>query len=406
MLIVDEAHNFRTEIKTNEIKDPDSGNIIESVAVTNKRGYQLMKYGSNQCHKIILLTGTAFVNKLYDIENLLSMIDTRKPISQKNYKNVLDNVDTICDYFNFRISYYESSNKDGFFPERREHIEAIYMTEEQKEKYNKIKVEGIIKNDKTEGSGNPFYIAEKFASNMIDKLNNPKLDYIVKLIKSTPNQKFIIYTGLYDSGVVNIETKLNSLGIKSKKITGRQNSLQKEESKLYFNYYNFNDTKMFNPNDIDTKLHKFINNEYRVLIITKAGAEGVDTVNCQNIILFDSQWNDTTSEQIIARAIRFKSHNGLPEKERYVNVIRVMFCFPNDKNIIDDINKGSVDFANLYKQIKDAVKEQLKNIKIEDERYLPTVKELKSLKSTDGKPFIPDETKYEKKVGCMVENHN
>ena len=83
-----------------------------------------------------------------------------------------------------------------------------------------------------------------------------------------------------------------------------------------------------------------------------------------------------------------------------------MFCFPNDKNIIDDINKGSVDFANLYKQIKDAVKEQLKNIKIEDERYLPTVKELKSLKSSDGKPFIPDETKYEKKVGCMVENHN
>ena len=80
LLIVDEAHNFRTEIKTNEIKDPDSGNIIESVAVTNKRGYQLMKYGSNQCHKIILLTGTAFVNKLYDIENLLSMIDTRKPI--------------------------------------------------------------------------------------------------------------------------------------------------------------------------------------------------------------------------------------------------------------------------------------------------------------------------------------
>ena len=100
---------------------------------------------------------------------------------------------------------------------------------------------------------------------------------------------------------------------------------------LYFNYYNFDDTKMFNPNDIDTKLHKFINNEYRVLIITKAGAEGVDTVNCQNIILFDSQWNDTTSEQIIARDIRFKSHNGLPEKERYVNVIRVKFCFPNGK---------------------------------------------------------------------------
>ena len=94
------------------------------------------------------------------------------------------------------------------------------------------------------------------------------------------------------------------------------------------------------------------NNEFRVLLITKAGAEGVDTINCQNIVLFDSQWNDTTSEQIIARAIRFKSHISLAKNERYVNVIRVMFCLPDDKPIIEKIKSGTVNFAHLYKQIK------------------------------------------------------
>ena len=71
LLIVDEAHNFRTEIKSHEINDPESKKKIDTIASQNKRGFNLMKYGSEYCHKIILLTGTPFVNKLYDIENLL-----------------------------------------------------------------------------------------------------------------------------------------------------------------------------------------------------------------------------------------------------------------------------------------------------------------------------------------------
>ena len=39
--------------------------------------------------KIILLTGTAFVNTLYDIENLLAMIDQREPIDSTTFKQML-----------------------------------------------------------------------------------------------------------------------------------------------------------------------------------------------------------------------------------------------------------------------------------------------------------------------------
>ena len=177
--------------------------------------------------------------------------------------------------------------------------------------------------------------------------------------------------------------------------------MQKEQNKLYFNFYNFNDINFFNIKNFDISLHKFINNEFRVLLISKAGSEGVDTINCQNILLFDSQWNDTTSEQIIARAIRFKSHIGLPQKERYVNVIRVMFCFKSDKSIIDKINNGTINYINLYKQIKDSVSEELKHHKVLDNRYVPTLKELKSLTYLNSKEkFIPEITTYSKMRGA------
>ena len=80
-------------------------------------------------------------------------------------------------------------------------------------------------------------------------------------------------------------------------------------------------------------------------MISRAGAEGVDTINCQNLVIIDHQWNDATSEQIIARAIRFKSHHGLPEKERYVKVSRLLLCFEHEKDTIKKMQDGTLDYT-------------------------------------------------------------
>ena len=85
LLIVDEAHNFRTEIVEKDIQD-DNGNVIDSIPISNIRGYKLMKFGTHYAHKVLLLTGTAFVNSLYDIENLLSMIDNRNRLVKNHMK--------------------------------------------------------------------------------------------------------------------------------------------------------------------------------------------------------------------------------------------------------------------------------------------------------------------------------
>lgn len=53
LLIVDEAHNFRTEIHYRDERDPENPSIVkDTVATTNNRGFKIMKWGSSHCHII------------------------------------------------------------------------------------------------------------------------------------------------------------------------------------------------------------------------------------------------------------------------------------------------------------------------------------------------------------------
>jgi len=39
-------------------------------------------------------------------------------------------------------------------------------------------------------------------------------------------------------------------------------------------------------------------------------------------------WHDAGTQQIIGRAVRYKSHSTLPVKDRHVNVLKMMLTFP------------------------------------------------------------------------------
>lgn len=395
LLIVDEAHNMRTEMKMYDVKDPITNEDMGKESATNKRGYKIWKYGASHAHKILLLTGTAFVNTIYDIENLLAMIDQREPILRNTFADVLSSPSNIESYFSYRISYYPSP-KSEFFPDRREELVPIYMTETMFEKYNNIRSRGKTGDNPR---ANKFFNDEKYASNTInDEIINPKIKWCIDKIKAS-KQKFIIYTGQYGAGISLLTKQLNDNKIKFVQITGKENSVSKELNKKYFNGYNFKSNKFFKSND-DPEFKKYINSDFRVLLISRAGAEGVDTINCQNLIILDHQWNDALSEQIIARAIRFKSHFGLPQKERYVNVYRLFLCFDKDKELFEKISGKNVDFIKLNHELKEEVRMQLKLSKIEDQTYLPSVVELKGLKIKTGDKeelYIPEDSVYEMK---------
>ena len=85
---------------------------LDKSSNTNKRGFKIWKYAAMYADKIILLTGTAFVNTLYDIENLLAMIDQREPISSSVFKEMMASPSNIQTYFQHR--YYKSPKSDSF----------------------------------------------------------------------------------------------------------------------------------------------------------------------------------------------------------------------------------------------------------------------------------------------------
>ncbi len=95
------------------------------------------------------------------------------------------------------------------------------------------------------------------------------------------------------------------------------------------------------------------------LIISSAGTEGVSTKNTRQFILFESQWNEALTEQAVARAIRFKSHSGLPPSENYCNIYKLTICSnEEDINDVKSFNDG------IFEKLKaDVIKknEKIKN---------------------------------------------
>jgi hypothetical protein len=61
-------------------------------------------------------------------------------------------------------------------------------------------------------------------------------------------------------------------------------------------------------------------NKIKVVLITKAGSEGLDFANIRQVHIMDSWFNMSRIEQIIGRAVRTKSHCRLPFEKRCVEI--------------------------------------------------------------------------------------
>ena len=106
-----------------------------------KGGLKYQKLQQSNGFKVILLTRTAFVNKIYDIENLLAMVDNREPLSEATFTDAITNPLNLSSYFDYKVSYYERG-ADSNFPTRRNFIEPLYMTKKQEDEYEDIRKNG------------------------------------------------------------------------------------------------------------------------------------------------------------------------------------------------------------------------------------------------------------------------
>ena len=118
-------------------------------------------------------------------------------------------------------------------------------------------------------------------------------------------------------------------------------------------------------NDRIAIIEQFNTNKIKVLIITRAGGESIDLKGVRNVVVLDPPWNDASIEQIVGRAIRYKSHFLLPKEERNVNVYFLSLVKPNSVSEEDAIMSGDKKLYEIIKNKKKITDEIMPMLKIE-----------------------------------------
>ena len=109
---------------------------------------------------------------------------------------------------------------------------------------------------------------------------------------------------------------------------------------------------------IEDSRSKHNNKDVQVLIIIKAGTEGIDTLGSEAILIYEERcWNEALVEQAVARAIPFKSHFHSPQNQQLVYVYRLFTAQPNDIATINKINSNEIfNFGSLFKKYRQTLR--------------------------------------------------
>jgi hypothetical protein len=194
----------------------------------------------------------------------------------------------------------------------------------------------------------------------LDKISNysEKIYNICQLIKKSKGI-IMIYSQYIDSGVVPIALTLEEMGFtrfgvashtKSlfnnppseplDSLTMQKKSQYKGTSFKTAKYAMITGDKYFSPNNsLDlkeiTSSANIHGEKIKVVLITKAAAEGLDFKNIRQLHVMEPWYNLSRIEQIIGRTVRNLSHCALPFEERNVEIYLHGTKLDNDKEAVD-----------------------------------------------------------------------
>jgi SNF2 family DNA or RNA helicase len=231
---------------------------------------------------------------------------------------------------------------------------------EEIKKRDKSSLINDIKNfeEKYEKDFSKFEKEEKNKSLLYETLYNssPKMINIIFRILRAPGPTMVY------SNYVNME------GLEIFKIYLKQfgfDDFNKTKNNSSYNFKRFIEFHGGVDKDIRTD-NKFIFNQsdnkdgnvIKVILISPAGAEGINLANVRQVHLMEPYWNEGRMQQIIGRAIRQCSHKDLPIKERLVDVYRYKMIRTSKKLTTDqkmeDLARRKI---NLIESFLEAVRE-------------------------------------------------
>jgi superfamily II DNA or RNA helicase len=307
LIIIDEAHNLRK--------------------INSSRFDVIFKY-SKKASKIMLLTATPLINYKYDIINLISLANADKPISIDSFNKMInnDNETELHEYINDVFSFYikDKSIYDPNFPSYKIIEIFLPMNELYNKIYSNVEKGQVSKIPDFKGKNiHVFYNGLRRASNIIDK-KSPKVNWIIKKIKSEKKSKFVIFSHFINMGIKPIMDWLDNHNIEYGHVTGDLTIEERQDS-----------------------VTKYNNDELKILFISKAGSEGLDLKGTTFVIIMEPSWNENSIEQIIGRGIRYKSHVNLPKYKQNVIVYK-LYCIKTHeyKNINNITNNYLLEYKN------------------------------------------------------------
>jgi superfamily II DNA or RNA helicase len=168
------------------------------------------------------------------------------------------------------------------------------------------------------------WLSSKMLENKGLSKMSPKFTALLLRIIENINSKHVIYSFYKSrSGVQLLHTLLTHCGITAEIYSGDVDMKKRENILNRFN-------------EVDNRKGK----KLKVLLVTDAGAEGITVLECNNIHILESNTKENKTRQAIGRVIRYKSHQKLPEDERYVNVWRYWSVAPEgdeSERLVDEI---------------------------------------------------------------------
>lgn len=349
MLIIDEAHNLRNE----------SGESVISESQENmeqrRKVVDVVKRCAARADKVLLLTATPIINTISDVVTMMSFINPMLSAYNYNAEKYQDvdawTPDMMRNIFGCQVSFYSPAPEEykANFPVRKVSYVFIPMTPaylKQYENIEQLQVQNLMqdvqdkfkksvrKNNKEEVRvqknltvfRNGIRTATLNLFTGEDYQSSPKLNYIIRALQSifstvqTADQprKVLLFSSWAAQGINVLEKVIKQLfkamniqhGVR--KITGE---VKEGERKSIIKAYN--------------------NGEVRVLLISKAGSEGIDLKETSDIFVMDPAWNESQIEQSIGRGARYRSHANPDVTKRVVNVYRLYLAKPREMTAIE-----------------------------------------------------------------------
>jgi superfamily II DNA or RNA helicase len=296
MLIIDEAHNLRTDIASAKSAAKKRRSRLGSEPIIRA---DVAVRCAMTATKVVLLTATSVYNNPKDIGNLIAMARGTGTLSKRDFAKMLADDHLFKQYFSCILSFYDIPPDKENYPDVKEHYVEIPMSKKYYEEYQKVEDANSAFFD----IKNPwrFLSGVRQASNALHEC--PKCDWVLGEVKK--GKKMVIYSAFLTFGVEKMQALLKEHGIKYVEVTGKMKKADRTKA-----------------------VERYNSNKVKVLFITKAGGEGLDLKETRTVVIFESSWNRATELQIIGRAVRYKSHVGLPAKERRVDVYHLIVVKP------------------------------------------------------------------------------